>query len=318
MNVGGVITDGGTIHKNITLKDSNITFTLNSSTLDNLTLQNSSISFGKDMTIANIVCVNSTINDESYTHYLTDNAFNNSILNVGISTTNFVAKDTTIGKPVSCYNADVRGCYLNADIETNVNFNFIECIFNARHILSVNTQNAVVVGKWVRNNGFVSNPITINDPNSYLVDENQQKYVYEGNYGTFKPTKSTFVKDIPYANIENFQYSAPIDYPQYGNVGFYIRNSVIRVVCPNIASNDIDIFHVANNGNYLFRIKLFSSVSYNGVVWTPNCEYFKESNRLNEDSINGYQLVPYFYPYIAEAGTTTVNSCKFIVEVERA
>lgn len=314
---GGIITDGGTIHNNITLKDSNITFVLNSSTLDNLSLQNSSISFGKNMTIANIVCVNSTINDASYTYYLTDNAFNNSILNVGISTTNFIAKDTTIGKPVSCYNADLRGCHLNADVETNVNFNFIECIFNARHILSVNTQNAVVVGKWIRNNGLVSDPITINDPNSYLVDENQQKYVYEGNYGTFKPSKATFVKDIPNANIENFQYSASIDYPQYGNVGFYIRNGVIRVVCPNIASNDIDIFHVANNGNYLFKIKLFSSVTYNGIVWTPNCEYFKESNRLNEDSINGYQLIPYFYPYIAEAGTTTVNYCKFLVDVEK-
>lgn len=227
-------------------------------------------------------------------------------------------RDSVLNSSVTATTITLINTEINDAIQTGpAGFYFENCVFNAAHTITVSMLNTIVSGTWLNNRGNIANPININVTTGSLLDESYQTYKYEGNFGTFLPSKTQFVRDFPNANVENKYYSSNLEPPTYGNVGFYIRDSIIRCVVPYIESKPVNVFHVGNNGNYLYKMKLLMTVVYNGVTWHPTVELFKTHTSLDENVINGYSLVPLITTYAPEVGTTTVHSCKFIVEVEK-
>lgn len=234
--------------------------------------------------------------------------------------TNLYMNYSILNSSVQVQTCGIYNTTINANIISGVSgFIFENCVFNASHTINVVMANSIVSGKWINNNGVAANPIVINDTNNYLLDEEYQTYTYERNYGTFVPTKATKFLNFTSANIENFQYSSSIDYPNAGNIGFYMRSSNIKLICPNVNSEMMQVFRVGNNATYLVKIKVFIDATYNGVSWHPSYEYFKykDGNTPDVNWINGYDMVPQFETYMESVGTTTPSHVKFYVEIEK-
>lgn len=271
--------------------------------LETYTLADSTIFLNTPKSITNCTALRSTIgfNDNQF---IVNCAMDFSILNSNIRVQTCNVKDTT----------------LNGSITTSISgFYFQNCLFNAQHIVNVVMSNSVVNGTWMNNVGTIANPITFNITTGAFADSSLQNYVYLNNSGTFLPTtaKKEIVKTSP--NIENYIYSTGITYPQLGNVGFYTRDSVIKVICPNVNAELMPLFNIGDNATFVVKIKTFLDVTYNGIPWHPNYEYFKYTTGNTPDAnwINGYQLVPQFETYIPNVGTTTVNGVRFIIEIEK-
>lgn len=270
---------------NVTLIDSNVAFSHYASQITGaLSLNRSSISFGKNMTINTMVVKDSTINDLAYTYYLTASNVTNSALNVAISTdtSGCVMQDTVLAK----------------DIQTGISgFAFTRCTFNGQHIINVYLVDSVISGIWNTCIGNVNNPITFNIISGNLAtNESSHNYYYENNIGTFKPKKAVSLIYKNGANIDQTT-SGSFETPTYGHVLFYIKDRKIIMMYPYIESKNLDLFHIGSVVNYKMTMEFIINYSVTSTLTIPiSFTEIKEytGNVPNDNWINGYVYTPLF------------------------
>lgn len=322
MLYSNAVFDGFTI-KQPDIVLNNCSGTASCSSLSTLSVKNCNVDLSDTSgagTITSLVGYDSTLNIS------TTKVFNNVHLERTAFSSDNLKYITNLYMNYSILNSSVQvqtcGLYnttINANIISGVaGFIFDNCVFNASHTINVVMANSIVSGRWINNNGIAANPIVINDTNNYLLDEPYQTYTYERNYGTFLPTtgKKTVVKTS--GNVENTYYSSSYDAPDLGNVGFYIRDAVIKAMYPRLESDNIPVFCIGNNANFMVKVKALLTVVYNGITWKPNFEfYFTQTGTMPNTSWLPITMVPNFETYAPMVGTTTVNSVKFYIEVEK-
>lgn len=201
-NCSGNVNFTAATPQSVSLTESSIVFNMTANTLsDTLYAKNSSVSFGKNITVPNISMAFSTINDENYIFYATQAAFNNCAVNVAISSSEVYAKDTTFTKNILSTVPTLVNCNIQAIVRQNkgpiINFLIQNCIFgpNAYHDIYSDVSDAVVVGKWIGNIGQGNNPIRIDETN-LASNDSQHTYTYENNMGTFLPSSNSKTLDL--------------------------------------------------------------------------------------------------------------------------
>lgn len=201
-NCSGNVNYTAATPQSISLTESAIVFNMAVSSLsDTLYARNSTVSFGKSITVSNVSMAFSTINDENYIIYTTQAAFNNCVVNVAISASEIAAKDTTFTKNILSTIPTLINCTIQAIVRQNtgpiINFLIQNCIFgpNAYHDIYSDVPNTIVVGKWIGNIGQGNNPIRIDETNLASIDS-QHTYTYENNIGTFLPSSNSKSLDL--------------------------------------------------------------------------------------------------------------------------
>lgn len=229
---------------------------------------------------------------------------------------------STLESSVQCSAVSMRNCVINGAIITGVaGFNFSGCTFNAQHTVNVVMLNSIVSGMWADNIGTIANPIVINVTTGSLLDNSQQTYIYKDNGGTFLPTKVSKLITKSGNTIENYYYSSDFTAPEYGHVGFYMRDSVIKSIYPRLESEQMTIFCIGGNATYKVNVKTILTVVYNGISWKPTFEWdgIKVGDTPNVDWTFDSKptLVPQFETYMPTVVTTTVYDATFLIEIEK-
>ena len=174
----------------LTLDNTNISMSSTNSNFTTLTMNNSTVSFGSNQTITNLSATKSTLNDVNNTYYSTSCGFVDSVLNVSISTTNFLANNCYIYKNVYCNVPTIHKSYIYGEINQQTfaqtcTFDLTDNIWEegGKHIISASMPNTIVAGRWVGNTSNCSYHFIFIDRTYIDLDEQHHTYIYENNSG---------------------------------------------------------------------------------------------------------------------------------------
>ena len=278
-NCSGNVNFTSVAPKSISLTDSSIVFNMTASTLTNtLYARNSSISFGKNITVPTIAMAYSTINDENYIYYATQISLNFCSVIAALSATDVIAQDCTFAKNILATTPTLVNCTIQAILRQNkgptINFLIQNCIFgpNAYHDIYSDVPNAVVVGKWIGNVGQGNNPIRI-DVTNLKWNDTDHSYTYENNIGTFLPSINSMTLDLePVITLP-----MPVFPTTYQNKAYFIDPGLIinpaglswySGILLDLDARTIPVFYI---GNPAFDAEVdVTWKSNNGTFYTGN------------------------------------------------
>lgn len=290
----------------VTLLNSTIAFDYTGgSTLTTLSVNNSAIAFGKNITVTNLFAKDSTLNDTASTYYVTNVSVNGCELNVTISTnTQCIVQNSNINYPIY---TGVSG------------FSFTKNTFNAQHIINVISADSVVNGIWNGNIGGVANPITFNIVSGNLaVAESSHNYFYEYNTGTFLPKVANSVIYKDGSNIVT-THSGSYESVEYGKIQFYVKdNKNIIIAQPYVESTALSVFHIGSSVNY--KLTMDFIINYSTFAGTTLPMSFTQIKEYNGDVPNNNWINGYIYmPIIGRLDNNdpTVVNCKVYLKVEK-
>lgn len=190
--------------------NSTLNFTTPQTAITLLNTNNSTLSFGKNLTFSQIYGTDATFNDPNYTYTFTSqNSFNGCNFNVGVTTTTVVMNKCSIFKPVTCTEPSITECVLSAPVyqnptTSNVNFIFLNNTFleGSSHYVTPTIPNSIFVGSWIGNRSTCSYHFIGIDRTNVNLSEAAHSYIYTGNTGvnTLQRDKAFATKVINYMN----------------------------------------------------------------------------------------------------------------------
>lgn len=197
-------------------------------TLTNFASSDSTVTFGRSMTVSDWNLTRTNIEDAGITHSGTTMAFADSYARCGLSATTLNALGTSFYGDIAVVVPTFIKCdfyggtvYQNSADGTPINFVFRNCNFYAGggHSLAAGVANTLVVGEWTGNySALPGHFVTINRTN-IDPDEQHHTYKYDGNVGPHVLQRlSGKWKDIVYTGPS---------YPGTGDSQGVLQNKVI-------------------------------------------------------------------------------------------
>lgn len=110
-----------------------------------------------------------------------------------VTVLNLTMESSILGSEVTVGTVFMKDCRIYHDVVQNGTGDFVfdGCTFGAQHIINVTMALSVISGKWINNVANAIVPIVINDPDNLLDHTVNHPYIYEGNTGSFIPSKVT-------------------------------------------------------------------------------------------------------------------------------
>ena len=110
-----------------------------------------------------------------------------------VTVSSLTMESSILGSEVTVGTVFMKDCRIEHDVVQNGagDFVFEGCTFGAQHVINVTMANSVIIGKWINNVANAIVPIVINDPDNLLDHTVNHPYIYEGNTGSFIPSKVT-------------------------------------------------------------------------------------------------------------------------------
>ena len=214
---------------NISMKNcAGLTFNGDSSSMTSFTASDSTIAFGRNMTITNWTMTRTNIEDSGFTHYGSNMAFNGGNVKSNLLSPNITALGTSFYAAIDTVVPTFIKCdfYGGSVIQNNIgggviNFVFRNCNFYGGngHQLSGAVANTVVNGEWSGNYSALPGQFVTIDRTNIDPDEQHHGYIYDGNTGP-----NTLQKFA--AKWKDYIYSGP-SYPGTGDAQGVLQNKTM-------------------------------------------------------------------------------------------
>ena len=196
--------------------------------LTNYVSSDSTVAFGRSMTIADWNITRTNIEDAGITHYGTAMAFANSYVKSGLSATTINALGTSFYGDINVVVPTFIKCdYYDGTIYQNsvngdpINFVFRQCNFygGGGHHFAAGVANTLVIGEWTGNYSALSGHFITFDRTNIDPDEQHHTYKYDGNTGPNTLQRLA-------AKWKDVVYTGP-SYPGVGDAQGVLQNKTI-------------------------------------------------------------------------------------------
>lgn len=196
--------------------------------LTNFVSQDSTVAFGRSMTIATVNATRTNIEDSGIVHSGTTMAFASSYVKSGLSVTTLNALDTGFyGDIVAVVPTFIKCDFYDGTVYQNnvtsdpINFVFRNCNFYAGggHHFAASVANTLVIGEWTGNYSALPGHFITFDRTNIDPDEQHHSYLYSDNSGPHVLQKLS-------AKWKDVVYTGP-SYPGTGDAQGVLQNKTI-------------------------------------------------------------------------------------------